>query len=87
MGATAGFSQKGALQMGPQQLATAGPVMLPRLPQHGQGLAQRRDAAGHQGRGDGFDPIAPQQLEELLQQGQIALAQLREGQPQPAVDL
>ena len=87
MGTAAGFGQKGALQMGPQQPATAGSVQVPRLPQHGQGLAQRRDAAGHQGRGDGFDPIAPQQLEELLQQGQIALAQLREGQPQPAVDL
>ena len=62
-------------------------MQVPRLPQHGQGLAQRRDATGHQGRGDGFDPIAPQQLEQLLQPGQIALAQLREGQPQPAVDL
>ena len=62
-------------------------MQVPRLPQHGQGLAQRRDAAGHQGRGDRFDPIAPQQIEELLQTGQIRAGQFREGQPRTAVDL
>ena len=59
MSTAAGLSQKWALQMGAEQPATAGTVLLPRLPQHGQSLAQRRDAACPQGWCDRFDPIAP----------------------------
>ena len=87
MGTAAGLRQKGTLQMGSQQPATASTVLLPGLPQHGQGLAQRCDAAGHQGWCDRFDPIAPQQLEQFLKPGQIRRTQFRESQPQPAVDL
>ena len=87
MGAAAGLRQKRALQMGAEQAAAAGLVLLPRLVQHRQGLAQRCDAAGHQGWCDRFHSIGPELLQQLPQPGQIAGGQFGEGQSQPAVDL
>ena len=87
MGAAAGLRQERALQVGAEQAAAVRLVLHPRLAQHRQGLAQRCDAAGHQGRCDCFDAIGPELLQQLPEPGQIAGGQLREGQSQPAVDL
>ena len=59
----------------------------PRLGQHGQGLAQGCNAAGHQGGADRFDTIAPEQLQQSFQLGKIGRRELRKSQAQAAVDL
>ena len=87
MGPTACFRQKRPLEVGAEQATAAGLVLHPRLAQHRQGLAQRRDAAGHQGRCDRFHTIGPELLQQLSQLRQIAGGQLRERQSEPAVDL
>jgi 5-(carboxyamino)imidazole ribonucleotide mutase len=62
-------------------------MLLARLLQHRQRLAQRCHGAGHQRRADRLHPIAPEQLQQLQQPRQVAWGQFREGQAQAAVDL
>ena len=87
MGTAAGLRQKGAFQMGSQQAAAAISSVCTGFSQHGQGLAQRSEAAGHQGRRDRLDTVLPQPLLQLLQSWQICGGQLGECQTQPTVDL
>ncbi len=87
MSAAPGLRQEGAFQVGPQQQASPRLMLGPCLPQHLQGHAQLLHAAGHQGGRDRFHPIAPEQLQEFLQLGQVGRGELREGKPQAAVDL
>ena len=79
--------QEGTLQVGPQQAAAAGAMGSTGLAQHSQGLPQGFHGAGHQGGADRLHPIAPEQLQQLLQSGQVGGGELGEGQAQAAVDL
>ena len=62
-------------------------MQAPRVGQHRQRLAQGGHPTGDQGRTDRLDTIAPEQLQQLQQHGQIRGRQLRKGQPQSPVDL
>ena len=87
VGTAFAMGEKGALQVCPQQPAAAALVLCARVPQHPQGLAQGGDPAGDQRGTDGFHPIAPEQLQQLQQFGQIAGLQFGEGQSEATVDL
>ena len=87
MGAAAAGLQEGALQVGPQQLAAARPMAGAGFGEHIERLAQGRHAAGDEGGGNGLDPMAPEQLQQLLQTGKVGLLEFGEGQAQAAIDL
>jgi len=87
VGSPFAMGEEGPLQMGPEQAAAAAAVLQACLLQHRQGLAQRGDRAGHEGRTDRFNPVAPEQLQQLQQGREIAGLQFGEGQSQATVDL